>query len=610
MRHKTGSEGECKAARATIEVNAATYGLREGEDAVPALRRALDDAKRLGAARLDIASGTYALKPDFASERHCYISNNDAGMKRIAFLLEEFDHFELDANGSLFVCEGMMVPFFITRCRHIALHNFRLDWEKPFFFQGTVVASHPEEGSFDLRVLDECAYEIRKEELIFRGKPAPGADHWKQWPAPLLTDATWEQNMHWNMWFDERTGRPLYQEGKYQLEPQPRVEQLQPGVVRFHHACSELPSPGMTLVVKGKKEPNRASPAIVMSESVDLSVERVTVHHAGGMGLIGQRCEDVTLRQFEVRLPPDSQRICSTTADATHFNMCKGSIVFEDCYFENMLDDLTNIHGSYVRVDRAVDSRTLLCRFMHKQQAGLRFADAGDQVRLFTRDDLQVYAMLDVEEVREYNAECFAVAFRQPVDKLVKPDSVADNLTWQPEVEMRRCTVRNNRARCILLQTRRRVLIEHNHFECSSFAGLSFGGDAGLWWEADKVEDVLIRHNMFKDIHGPIIHIAPRIDTNVNPQARYHRNIRVEQNEIEAAHGTLVRAHAVDGFRFVGNDVRTGSRTEAAKDKPNFAFTASSDVLIADNRVEWESELVIAGEDSSDIVQHGNVCKS
>ncbi|MCU6707859.1 hypothetical protein M6D81_03965 [Paenibacillus sp. J5C_2022] len=592
--------------RMTIEVNEATYGLRDGEDAVPALRRALDDAKRLGAARLDIASGTYALKPDFAQERHCYISNNDAGMKRIAFLLDEFEHFELDANDSLFVCEGLMVPFFITRCRHITLRNFRLDWEKPFFFQGTVVASHPEEGSFDLRVLDECAYEIRKEELIFRGKPAPGADHWKQWPAPLLTDVTWEQNIHWNMWFDERTGRPVYQEGKYQLEPQPKAEELRPGVVRFYHACSELPSPGMTLVVKGKKEPNRTSPAIVLSASSDLRVEQVTVHHAGGMGLIGQRCENVTLKQFEVRLPPDSRRKCSTTADATHFNMCKGKIAFEDCFFENMLDDATNIHGSYVRVEKTVGTHSLLCRFMHKQQAGLPFADAGDQVRLFTRDDLQAYAVLDVEETASYNSEYFTITFRQPVDKLAKPDSAADNLTWQPKVEMRRCTVRNNRARCILLQTHQPVLIEHNHFECSSFAGLSFGGDAGLWWEADKVEDVCIRHNVFKDIYGPIIHISPQIDTTVNPQARYHRNIRVEHNSIEAAHGTLVRAHAVDGFRFSGNAVRAGSRIEAARETPNCSFTASSDVLISDNRVEWGADLVIAGDAISDIVQHGN----
>ena len=39
---------------------------------------------------------------------------------------------------------------------------------------------------------------------------------------------------------------------------------------------------------------------------------------------------------------PHTQRVISTTADATHFVNCKGDILIENCRFENMLDDGTN----------------------------------------------------------------------------------------------------------------------------------------------------------------------------------------------------------------------------------------------------------------------------
>jgi hypothetical protein len=108
------------------------------------------------------------------------------------------------------------------------------------------------------------------------------------------------------------------------------------------------------------------------------------------------------------------------------------------------------------------------------------------------------------------------------------------------------------------------------------------------------VENVVIRRNHFYNIFGPIVRLHPSVDTKRNPKARYHRNIVVEQNTIEASFGTLVHAHAVDGFTFRDNTIRRGLRPEAELEEPNLRFTASSNVSVTRNVSEWDKPLTIA----------------
>jgi len=574
-------------------VNAADYGLREGEDGARAIAAALEACKRTGARRLILPRGNYFISRDEAAEKYLWITNNDMGLKRIAFHLDGFDRLTIDGQGSLLTFSGMIIPFVIERSADITLCNLRIDWDRPFFFQGEVTASDPERNTFDLKVHEECVYQLRRDEVIFRGKPIADPELWKMWPLPVTPLLTWEQNIHWNMWFDSKTKRPVVGEAQYKLEPQPKAEEPAPGLIRFHHAAERLPEPGMTLVIKGKKEPNRASPAIVLDRSRNILLEDVTIHHAGAIGVIGQRTENVTMRRLRVCLPPGSSRVCTTTADATHFNGCRGRIVFEECLFENMLDDATNVHGSYLNVVRAEGRHTLVCRVMHAQQLGMPFAGPGDRLRLFTKYDLQPYAELTVRSVREFNCEFYAIAFEEPAADALKPESAVDNASWQAEVLMRDCVIRNNRSRSVLLQTGGKVVLERNLFEASSFAGIMFEGDGTFWWEAGKVEDVLIQNNTFRGVMGPVLMFAPQVDASRNPKARYHRNIRFVGNRIEAFRRKLIRAHAVEGLEIRGNTVVQSCSGGADEAEPVFDFTACSKIVIEENRYRWKTPAVI-----------------
>lgn len=48
----------------------------------------------------------------------------------------------------------------------------------------------------------------------------------------------------------------------------------------------------------------RTAPAVYAADSKDICCENIRVHHAAGMGFLAERCENVTLKRFDVTPSP------------------------------------------------------------------------------------------------------------------------------------------------------------------------------------------------------------------------------------------------------------------------------------------------------------------
>ena len=578
-------------------IDAAEFGLKElaaGADATPVFRRALESCRKQNARALKSPAGEWHLYPDHAFEQTLAVANNDPGVKRIVFALDGLKDFTLEGADAHFICHGELIPISAENSRGLTLRGFTIDWARPFNFQGSVKVAHPELNAFDLEVHDEVVYELRGERLVFLGKPQRTADSWKEW-APQPTEfLTSQQNLQWNMWFEEKSRSPIPGEHLWALKPDPRVIEVRPRVVRVFDALNQLPSPGMVLTVNGMMSPNRTSPAIRISRCARLIVEDVTIHHAGGMGLIVQRTDGATLRRLQVVLPPGKNRYVTTTADATHFNGCRGDIVIEDCTFENMLDDATNVHGCFVRIEQQLGPKTLLCRRVHSQQRGLIVAERGDRVRFVTSKDLQPYGDAKVTATRELNGDLFEVTLDRLPEGGLQPGSGFYNLTWQPNLTVRGCTVRNHRARTMLIATAGDALIEDNHFSRSSMAGIQFEGDNGFWWESGPTRNVIIRRNEFVDNYGAVLRVVPTLDARQFPQALYHGGIVFEDNRIKSFHRTVVEATAVDGLVFRNNTISlTDTFGNSDVTSPSFTFESGRNIVLENNTFTGSPPLLI-----------------
>jgi hypothetical protein len=204
------------------------------------------------------------------------------------------------------------------------------------------------------------------------------------------------------------------------------------------------------------------------------------------------------------------------------------------------------------------------------------------------------------------------VTFTEEVDGRLKGQSVAENLSCQPDVLMQGCTVRQNRARGILISTSGKVVVEDNRFIRCTYAGIQTAGDANYWFESGPVADLTVRNNLFKDQglavgNAPVLVIVPEVKYETDPSWYYHHNILFENNTIEAFSRILVDARSVENFTFRGNTIKRDWDYPAANaDGPAFIFSECRNIVLEDNDYNWGATATIKTNGCSNVRSSDN----
>lgn len=292
--------------------------------------------------------------------------------------------------------------------------------------------------------------------------------------------------------------------------------------------------PGTVMALRGWYRP---TPGIFLSHDVNTTIENVQVHYAEGMGLLAQLCENITLDKFGVCLRGENDpRYFTTQADATHFSGCKGKIVSRNGLYEGMMDDAINVHGTYLKVMKRVDDRTLVGRYMHNQAWGFEWGCIGDEVQFVRSNTMELIGETNrIASIRPYDKEQiagareFLITFTEPVDAAINEKSGfgIENLTWTPEVLFAGNVIRNNRARGTLFSTPKATVVEDNLFDHTSGAAVLLCGDCNGWYETGACRNVIIRKNRFVNaltnlfqFTNAVISIYPEIP-NLKDQQKY-----------------------------------------------------------------------------------------
>ena len=187
-------------------------------------------------------------------------------------------------------------------------------------------------------------------------------------------------------------------------------------------------------------------------------------------------------------------------------------------------------------VERVAGPDKLLLRWRNSGQYGVDFITPGMHLELVDNDNVETYARRSVKSVRRLNKIYTEVTFTEPLPDGVKPLHVVAADDDYPEVLIKGCRMRGNRARGLLLGSRGRTVVEDNHFHIAG-AAILIEGDANYWYEQSGVRDVVIRG-------------IPDRET-----SRYHRNIRVEGNTFRVFDPRIVNLYCVDGFLFRRNKI-------------------------------------------------------
>ena len=157
--------------------------------------------------------------------------------------------------------------------------------------------------------------------------------------------------------------------------------------------------------------------------------------------------------------------------------------------------------------------------------------------------------------------------------------------------------IKNNRARGILVSTRKKVIIENNRFINLRMSAICIAGDMNFWFESGRVSDLTIRNNYFTNccksgeaICGNIIHIAPILLHSEKTKHCYHNNIHIENNTIETFDNSIVDAFSVNVLIFKGNTIKkTDTIQPLLSDRPNICIKFCRNTVIENNKYKGKA---------------------
>ena len=444
-------------------------------DMTPIISKILDNSQTQDI-HLVFESGTYKFMPDYAHGKYMDITNHGNGYKRIIFDLSRFRNVIIEGNGAEFIFHGQLMPFLFENSEQVNVSNLTIDWDIPFTFLGEVIAVNEDEGWRDIKPFEDgFSWKLKKGHLEF-----PDVDGFSY------------SHLGSTLAFDPVEKRPIH--GTWDIESKPQwVEKRPEGILRFHEPLKYYPPVGSLLSSKGDREHDRYSPAFDFKKTSNIELDGIVIHHALGMGFLFERSENIRIVNSGIYLRKGTNRVISTTADATHFANCKGDILIENCRFENMLDDGTNVHGTYVELDELIDSKTLRVKLVHFEQRGFEFALPGDEVWVIKQPNPERGEVATVNDVKFINDQFIEINFVDPLPKNLKPGDILENKTWNPTFTMRGCTIKNHRARNVVLKTPLKTVIEDNYFS-SMMSSIFFRGETFFWYESGAVNDVLIQN--------------------------------------------------------------------------------------------------------------------
>lgn len=533
--------------------HATDFGIKPNtrENVSPLVQKALQtirqEMKEGDKATLKFLPGRYDFHEEGATLRQYYISNHDQdNPKKVGVAIEEFSNFTLDGQGAQFVFFGRMLPVSLIGSTRCTLKDFSIDFEQPHITQVQIKENNPEKGiTFETAPWTDC-------HINSNGKFEARGEGWTGTPS-------------FGMAFEEKTKRIIYQTSDigFNLSDCHQIDAHT--FIAPHWKDQRLIEGSIVAMRLG----GRPTPGVFMSHDKDTRLIRINVHYAEGMGLLAQMSENITLDQFNICLKGDDDpRYFTTQADATHFSGCKGKITTRNSLYESMMDDAINVHGTYLKVVKRIDEKSVVGRYMHSQSWGFEWGRPGDQVQFITSKTMEIYdksnkikSITPHDQPEISGAKEYLITFEEAIDKAIGEEGSfgIENLEWTPEVLFTHNTIRNNRARGSLFSTPKKTIVEENLFDHTSGAAILLCGDCNGWFETGACREVIIRKNKFINaltsmfqFTNAVISIYPEIPDLKNQKAYFHggngKGVIIEKNLFETFDRPLVYAKSLDGL--------------------------------------------------------------
>ncbi len=418
------------------------------------------------------------------------------------------------AYGVTLIIDGFMEPISITDCEDIEIQGLTIDHKRKPYSKGIVTTiSEPDENG-------TCKYVVKL------NKSCPITER-----TPLNLRCA------------------FFNSSEYQvIRAKPKAEFVSEYEILLSMQKNDLIHVGTEYYTI---HTYHSRPAILLERCKNISLTNVTIHSQPGMGIVGNRSENVLLSGLSV-IPSAGDR-WSTNTDATHFTSMKGTLRYENCRFEGQGDDSSNVHTYYHAITEKESEN--VCTIQEKTPSGthaqtLDYPDEGDTLELTDINTLQTIDKFKVLNVYpNHNKMNCKVVLDHPLPSNTENLVFAD-ITRLPRLELINCYAEKHFARGFLVKCRE-ALIEGNTFKNIPLAGIEAAAES-YWYEGVAPSNIVIRRNRIVNCG---LGILVKSDCK-NPKGQSIFNITVEDNLIDCPDAEYgIYAKNIDGLTIKRNKI-------------------------------------------------------
>lgn len=511
-------------------ISLADFGLSPGDagkaDAESAFRAALT--------RLPKSGGVISVPPGRWSF---------ARTEGVAIPIGDRANVTIEGHGATLLFRGAARPFAFRNCVSPILRGLTIDWLRPPFSQGEVIAVTSDRRSVDIRI--QAAFPVDGSEQVVA--------------LQTMEPKTGLTALHGVDAFNAFSQVRLVREQVLRIALT-RPLALKPGdfVVLRH----QIHLPGLLHFVR----------------CTNLLVEDVALRCGAGMGVVAEGCDGAQLRRMNIAPPPQSANVMTLTHDGAHFAACRGAINLDDCHMEGMGDDGVNVHANYHVVTERIDKRTLKVSAPRSSiYSASSAAPSGDCFQILGPCyDKIVEAVVDSVKTGPDEA---ILRFRTDLPVGISVGDLTLDAEAQSVAKISNCRFHGNRGRGVLTHVN------------TVIAGCSFAGQSGpvillsvepFFREAPTIENILFRDNDVSDpcrVFGAgAIVVEAKIAGGADDYLKVNRNVAIVENRFADIRGPVVAASSIAGLSITRNRLTNGANravvlnyTNAVKIEGNIA---------------------------------------
>lgn len=461
--------------------------------------------------------------------------------KHVLFALENLTGLTIDGSGSEFLFLDRMFPFYLLQCRNVALKNFTIDFACSMLTQGTVIAS------------DNCGFELKIDRSLFRYRvDAEGhvifdcgrssfssADN-----CPILLGNAQGGRPPWDYIFAGSTLADISHLPTGFIWTD--AEETPQGIRFRYRKDSKI----MIFPIGDELFFNympRQNVNIYMQSCKDISLENITLYRGGGMDIVADFSENVSIDGSCIMVRPGRGECRSTTADGMFFSQCSGLVSIRNSKISNTLDDALNIHGFYTHIV-SVEGKTVRFKHANASHGKLIPYTCGDKLTISDPETQNCKAIVTVACVKQESDGTSLMQLQEEIPGL-KADDIMENETRTADFLFENNEVEG--APHLRISDNGKLRIRNNTFK--RIESVYFCDLLAYWYECGAIKDLVVENNEFIDCPSSGEYAITVESSRKNTSDIRNQNIQILNNRFTGGCGKNIRVRMADHVVISGN---------------------------------------------------------